>query len=373
MQTSDIIVIGAGIAGSSAAAELAADASVVLLDMEPQAGYHATGRSAAYFATSYGHPIVQAITASCESFLLEPPGGFSDVSLLTPRDNMWFAREDQADALAAMQKANPRLEFIGAQAIRARVPVFAPDYLHGGLWDRRGGDLDVDALLQAYLRQFRRRGGRLFIRHEAMTIERDGESWTVVAGGERFSAPVVVNAAGGWAGRVAASAGLEDIGLQPLRRTALTVEPPAGVDIAGWPEMVDVEEAFYFKPDAGLIMISPADESPTQPVDAQPEDIDVAMGVYRFEQATGLDIRRVRASWAGMRTFAPDRLFVTGFDPRSEGFFWLAGQGGYGVQTAPAIAKLARYLVTGSAPKGDFSVVLKYVDDVAPGRLLTKE
>ena len=137
--------------------------------------------------------------------------------------------------------------------------------------------------------------------------------------------------------------------------------------------MVDVEEAFYFKPDAGLIMISPADETPTQPVDAQAEEIDVAMGVYRFEQATGLDIRRVRASWAGMRTFAPDRLFVIGFDPRSEGFFWLAGQGGYGVQTAPAIAKLARYLVTGSSPEGDFSVVLKYVDDVAPDRLLTKE
>lgn len=370
MQFTDIIVIGAGIAGASAAAELAADAGVILLDMEPQPGYHASGRSAAYFATSYGNSTVQAITASCERFLLQPPPGFTEVDLLLPRDNMFFAREDQAQSLAAMQAENPKLEYVGEQTIRERVPVFSPGYLSGGLWDRKGGDLDVDALLQAYVRQLKKRGGCLFNNHKVRRVEHVAGQWQVTAGDHRFRAPVVVNAAGGWVEEIARLAGLGSLGIKPFRRTALTIEPPPGVDASGWPEMVDIDEEFYFKPDAGLIMISPADETATRPVDAQPDELDVAMGVHRFEQATGLDVRRVRARWAGMRTFAPDRLFVTGFDPRAEGFFWLAGQGGYGVQSAPAIAKLTRYLVTGAEPEGDFAVIKQYIPELAPDRLL---
>lgn len=370
MLSTDIIVVGAGIAGASAAAEMAARAGVVMVDMEPQPGYHATGRSAAYFATSYGNQVVQEITASCESFLLDPPPGFSEVDLLIPRDNMFFARKDQAESLAAMQAENPHLEFVDEKTIRERVPVFSPGYLYGGLWDRKGGDLDVDALLQAYIRQFRRRGGQLFNQHRVTHIDRVGGQWVVTAGEQQFSAPVVVNAAGGWVEEVAKLAGLGSLGIKPFRRTALTIEAPPGMDISGWPEMVDVDEDFYFKPDAGLIMISPADETETRPVDAQPEEFDVATGVYRFEQATGLDIQQVRASWAGMRTFAPDRLFVAGFDPRAEGFFWLAGQGGYGVQSAPAMAKLASHLVKGLEPEGDFAVVRKFVEDLSPERLL---
>jgi D-arginine dehydrogenase len=372
METTDIIVIGAGIAGVSAAAELAAGHNVVLLEMESQPGYHASGRSAAYFATSYGHEVVQAITASCESFLRSPPEGFSEVPLLHPRDCIWFGRPDQAASLAAVQRDNPRLEFIDADEIRARVPVFAPDYLHGGLWDRRGGDLDVDALLQGYLRLFRLRGGRLLGSHEAIAIGRAGSGWEVRTADGSFGAPVVVNAAGGWADRLAQHAGLEPLGIQPLRRSALTIDPPDGMEIADWPEMVDIDEDFYFKPDAGLIMISPADETPTPPVDAQPEDLDIAMGVYRYEQATGLDVPRVRASWAGLRTFAPDRLPVVGFDPRAEGFCWLAGQGGYGVMTAPALAQLTRHLVDGSRPGGDLAAVLAYIEDLSPKRLISE-
>ena len=370
MDSSDVIVIGAGIAGASAAAELAAEADVILLEMESQPGYHATGRSAAYFATSYGHPVVQAITASCESFLLEPDPEFSEAELLRLRDNFWFAREDQLDSLVAMQLAVPRLERVDAQVMRERVPIFTPDYLAAGLWDRMGGDLDVDALLQSYLRLLRKRGGRLHNRHEVSMLERRDGLWNVTAGGERFSAPVVVNAAGGWVEQVAALAGLESLGIRPFRRTALTIDAPPGVDIDDWPEMVDIDEEFYFKPDAGLIMISPADETPARPADAQPEEIDVATGVYRFEQVSGLDITRVRASWAGLRTFAPDRLFVAGFDPRAEGFFWLAGQGGCGVQTAPAMAQLTRWLLTGVEPEGDFAVVKEYAAAMAPERLL---
>jgi D-arginine dehydrogenase len=165
-------------------------------------------------------------------------------------------------------------------------------------------------------------------------------------------------------------AGLATLGIQPMRRTALTIDPPPGTDIRDWPEMVDADEDFYFKPDAGQLFISPADETPSEPCDAQPEELDVATGVYRFEQATGLDIRRVNHSWAGLRTFAPDRIFVAGFDPRTEGFCWLAGQGGYGVQSSPAMAQLTRYLVTGTRPEGEISTVLSYIEDVAPDRLI---
>ena len=370
MQTADIIVIGAGIAGVSAAAELAADATVTVLEMEAQPGYHASGRSAAYFAAAYGKKIIRDITGCCESFLLDPPDGFTEVKLLHPRDCMFFGREDQAEKLKSMQEDNPRLQFVDADAVRERVPVFSPGYLYGAMWDRKGGDLDVDALLQGFVRLFRRRGGRFLASHPVSSLERSGGVWTVSAGSRQFQAPIIVNAAGAWVESIAGMAGLEHLGIEPLRRTALTIDPPGGVEISGWPEMNDADEDFYFKPDAGQIMISPADETPSTPCDAQPEELDVATGVYRFEQATGLDIRRVNHSWAGLRTFAPDRVFVTGFDPRSEGFFWLAGQGGYGVQSSPAMARLTRFLVTGVAPEGDFSTVMNYIDDVAPDRLI---
>jgi D-arginine dehydrogenase len=370
MQTSDIIVIGGGIAGISTAAELAADVSVTVLEMEPQVGYHASGRSAAYFAAAYGKKIIQDITAACESFLRNPPDGFSEVRLFTPRDCMFFGREDQAGRLEAMQAVNPRLTFLDAQAVRERVPVFSPNYLYGAMWDPMGGDLEVDALLQAYLKLFRGRGGKLVTRREVNALRFEGGAWTVTAGAEQYQAPVVINAAGGWVERVAAMAGLDSMGIQALRRTAFTIDPPDGMDHREWPEMVDADEDFYFKPDAGQIMISPADETPTDPCDAQPEDIDVATGVYRFEQATGHDIRRVNHAWAGLRTFAPDRVFVAGFDPRSEGFFWLAGQGGYGVATSPALAVLTRYLVTGQRLEDEFSRLANYIPDLAPDRFL---
>ncbi len=373
VQTADIIVIGAGIAGISAAAELAADATVTVLEMEAQPGYHASGRSAAYFATAYGKKIIRDITGCCESFFVEPPDGFTEIQLLRPRDSMFFGREDQAGKLLAIQDDNPRLKFLEADAVRKRVPVFAPDYLHGAMWDRKGGDLDVDALLQGFLRLFRRRGGKFLASHPVSRLDRSGGVWTVTAGAQQFQAPIVVNAAGAWVERIAGMAGLASLGIEPLRRTALTIDPPDHVEIRNWPEMVDADEDFYFKPDAGQIMISPADETPSEPCDAQPEDFDVATGIYRFEQATGLDIRRVNHSWAGLRTFAPDRVFVAGFDPRSEGFFWLAGQGGYGVQSSPAMARLTRFLVTGVAPEGDFSTVLDYIDEVAPDRLIVSK
>ncbi|MDT8320132.1 MAG: FAD-binding oxidoreductase, partial [Xanthomonadales bacterium] len=249
-------------------------------------------------------------------------------------------------------------------------PVFAPGYLYGAVRERRGGDLDVDALLQAYLRLFRRRGGELFTSHPVQAIERRGQRWRISAGDQSFETALLVNAAGAWADAVAALAGLPALGLRPLRRTAFTIDPPAGLSVGEWPEMVDVAEEFYFKPEAGRILVSPADETPVEPGDAQPEELDVARGVDRFETATGLNIRRVNRSWAGLRTFAPDRLFVVGFDPRAEGFFWLAGQGGYGIQSAPSIAQLTRYLVTGNPLQGDFSALADHAEGLSPLRLI---
>jgi D-arginine dehydrogenase len=338
--------------------------------MEPQAGYHATGRSAAYFSTGYGKKIIREITACCEGFLRQPPEGFSEVELFRPRDCMYFGREDQSQSLREMQADNPRLEFVDARTVCGRVPVLSPDYIYGALWDPGGGDLDVDALLQGFLRQFRHRGGQFLPSHGVSRLDRNAGLWRVTAGGQDFEAPVIVNAAGAWVERIAALAGLESLGMQALRRTALTIAAPEGVDITDWPEMMDADEAFYFKPDAGQILISPADETPTEPCDAQPEDLDVANGVYRFEQATGLDIRRVNHRWAGLRTFAPDRVLVAGFDPRCEGFFWLAGQGGYGVMCSPAMASLTRFLVTGTVPEGDFTNMKAYVRALAPNRLI---
>lgn len=370
MNHADVIVIGAGIAGASAAAELAASSTVLLLEMEAQPGYHATGRSAAYFAAAYGKKVVRDFTACCEHFFLHPPDGFSEVELIRPRDSMFFGRADQEGQLRALQQDNPALVRLNAEEVLERVPVFAEGYLGAGLWERRGGDLDVDAILQGYLRLFRRRGGVLRNAHAVTSLQRAGGVWRVSAAGASFEAPVVVNAAGAWADRVASMAGLQPLGIRPLRRTALTVAAPANLDIRDWPNMIDADEAFYFKPEAGHILISPADETPSEPCDAQPDDYDVAVGVDRFERATGLDIRHVITRWAGLRTFAPDRVFVSGFDPRSEGFYWLAGQGGYGIQSAPAMAQLARYLVLGIEPEPAFAVVRDHVGRVTPERFL---
>lgn len=370
MKKADIIVIGAGIAGASAAAELADNASVILLEMEAQPGYHASSRSAAFFAAAYGKKIIRDITGCCEGFFCEPPDGFTPVDLIHLRDCMFFGREDQGQKLADLQADNSRLQYLTAGQVRERVPVLSADYLHGAAWDRMGGDLDADALLQGYLRLLRRRNGVILNNRRVSGLSRSGDTWRVFADDEEFSAAIIVNAAGAWADPVAKLAGLDVLGIKPLRRTALTIDPPEGMDVSDWPMMIDADEDFYFKPEAGQIMISPADETPTEPCDAQPEDIDVAIGIDRFERATGLDIRRVNSRWAGLRTFAPDRVFVAGFDPRTTGFFWLAGQGGYGVQSAPAMAHLSAWLINGPQPPGDFARIMPYRDAVSPERLL---
>jgi D-arginine dehydrogenase len=371
-EVADILVIGAGIAGSSVAAELAARANVILLERESQPGYHATGRSAAFFEPGYGNSVARGMTALSEAFFRRPPEDFTDVELIRPRDCLFVARQDQLDALESQLLENPALERISAAEARAAMPLLAADYVAAALKQGGGGDLDVDAILQGYLRLFRRRGGVLQTDTEVVAIERCGGNWEVETSRETFRAPLLVNAGGAWADEIATLAGPGALGLQPLRRTALLIDVPGDLDGGDWAMVGDIEETFYFKPDAGQLLISPADETPAPASDAGPEELDVALAVDRFERVTGTRVQRVNHRWAGLRTFAPDRSFVVGFDPRAAGFFWLAGQGGYGVQSAPALSQLACALITGSEPAAAGSELMHYAGQVSPQRLIDR-
>jgi D-arginine dehydrogenase len=352
----DFIVVGAGMAGASMAANLAVAGRVAVLEAEQHAGYHSTGRSAAFFTENYGNATIRALTRASRRFLFEPPANFANVPLCTPRDGVYFARADQLDELQAMRSdADVRAATrpLTAAEVNARIPLFRDGHVAGGLVEHGSADLDVDAIHQGFLRQARAGGAQLHFDSPVRALERRAGHWIATTPRGEFSAPVVVNAAGAWGDELAALAGVARAGLQPMRRTALLIPVPHGLRADAWPVAIDISEQFYFKPDAGLLFLSPADESPCPACDVQPEELDVAIAVDRFEQATGVEVRAITRSWAGLRVFAPDRTPVVGFDPVAEGFFWLAGQGGYGIQTAPALGRLAAALASGRAVPDD--------------------
>ena len=373
MTTCDFLIIGGGIAGASAAYELAAAGRVILLEREERPGYHSSGRSAAQFIETYGSASVRALTRASRPFYEAPPEGFAAQPLLSPRPVLYIAREDQRAALAAqVAEVEPQAaaleELDGAEA-EALVPVLRPGYTAAALLEPESSDIDVHALHQGYLAAFKRRGGELAVKAEVMGLDRDDGVWRVEAGGEAYRAAVIVNAAGAWGDEVAALAGAAPVGLVPKRRTAVTFDPPAGLDPAPWPLVADVEEAFYFKPEAGRILASPADETPSPPCDAQPEELDVAIVMDRLEKATTLAPRRLAHRWAGLRSFVADKSLVIGMDDRVEGFFWLLGQGGYGFQTAPAAARAAAGLLLEDALPEDIAAEGLTAAQLAPGRL----
>ena len=345
-------------AGASVAAGLSEAGRVALLEAEEHAGYHSTGRSAAFFSANYGNAVIRGLTRASRAFLFEPPPDFSAVALCTPRDGLFFARADQLEQLQRF-RTDPDIlagttELSGAE-VRARIPLFREDYVAAGVLEVGSADLDVDAIHQGFLRQARTRGSEIHFDCRVLALQRANGLWTATTAKGQFSAPIVVNAAGAWGDELAAMAGVAPVGLQPKRRTALLVPVPHGLHAESWPVAVDVSEEFYFKPDAGLLLLSPADEHPCAPCDAQPEELDVAIAIDRFERATGTEVRQVRRKWAGLRVFAPDRSPVVGFDPDADGFFWLVGQGGYGIQTAPAMGRLAAALATGQPVPQDIA------------------
>jgi D-arginine dehydrogenase len=345
----DILIIGGGIAGASAGAELARTHRVLVLEGEDAPGYHSTGRSAAVFSESYGNGAVRALTRASRHFFHQPPADFSAYPLLKRRSWLHVAAASQASVLEtflATEDVASRVRRVSPEEALAFSPLLLPETAAaGGAYEQDAADIDVDALHQGYLRLLRQRGGTIITGAQVTALARSGAQWLIESTAGAFRARVVVNAAGAWADRVAMLAGVAPMRLQACRRTAVLVEPAAREISDSWPLTVDIEEAYYFKPDAGVLFISPADETPVEPSDVQPEELDVAIAIDRVERATGVTIARVRRKWAGLRTFAPDRAPVIGFDAAAPGFFWLAGQGGYGIQTAPAAAALAAALV----------------------------
>jgi D-arginine dehydrogenase len=356
-ETADVIVVGAGIAGSAAAAHLAAGGRVVLLERESQPSYHSTGRSAALFTETYGNRAIRILTGASRAFYEAGADGFAEHPILTPRGALMFAMPGQEtaleDAWTELSRDDPRVRRLDAAAARMLVPVLRADRVIGAIHEPDSMDIDVHALHQGYLRRFRRSGGRLVTDAEVRTLVRRAGSWTVATRAGEFAAPVVVNAAGAWADVVAGLAGLPPIGLVPMRRTVLTIASPLGIDSARWPMSLDIGENFYFKPDAGRLLVSPADETPVPPCDVQPDELDIAIAIDRLMRATTIEVPRVERKWAGLRSFVPDKTTVNGFDPLADGFFWLAGQGGYGIQTAEAMARCAASLIeAGVLPAG---------------------
>ena len=361
-----IVIIGGGIAGAGLAYFLAAHARVTLLEAEDHPGLHSTGRSAAFYAETYGGPLVQPLTAASRGFFEAPPPGYGDTPLVSPRGALHIAADAAAlDALADdFAGSGVTFERLDAAATTTRAALLAGAWRRHAILEPGCTDIDVARLHAGFVGGARRAGAAIRTSARVERIDSAADGWRIFARGEEFAADCVVNAAGAWADDVATLAGVRPLGIQPMRRTIVVADLGGGVDPA-LPLVIDAAGELYFKPDAGHMWISPHDETPVAPGDAQPEEIDIAIAIDRFERATTARVRRVVRSWAGLRSFAPDRLPVYGFAPEAPGFFWCAGQGGFGIQTAPAASAMAAALLLGRA------VDISGVDPAlyGPGRL----
>jgi D-arginine dehydrogenase len=349
--TADFLVIGAGIAGASAGYWLSKHGRVTVLERESQPGYHTTGRSAALFMESYGTPQVRALTMASRAFLENPPEGFAEHPLLGERGAMMVATPEQPAELEehwqVLKAMSPRGQLLDARQAQELFPVLRREKLLGGVYEPDAADMDVHAIHQGFLRGIRRAGGRIVSDAGVDAITRRGGVWQVTAGGETYEAPTVVNAAGAWADVIGRLAGARPIGLEPRRRSAFIFAPPAGVDASRWPMVGGVAEDWYVKPDAGMLLGSPANVDPVEPHDVQPEELDIAIAIDRIQAMTTLEIRRPTRTWAGLRSFVPDGDLVGGWDTQAPGFVWCAAQGGYGIQTSPAMGEACAALATG--------------------------
>jgi D-arginine dehydrogenase len=365
----DIAIIGGGIAGATLARELAGRGRVAILEAEQLPGYHSTGRSAAIFIQNYGNAAIRALSMASRPFFEAPPGEVSETALFTPRGILFLAQPGEEAALAEIETLADGLHRQSPEEAVGQVGILRRDRIAAAAYEPDASDIDVAALHQGCLRAAKAAGAELITDCEVTAVSRRKGLWNIVAGENDIQAEVVVNAAGAWADEIAGLAGLPPLGLQPMRRSAAILPSPEGCSVDRWPLVADVSERYYFKPDAGRLMVSPADETPVDPHDAFVDEMVLAEGLHEFEQATTYEVHRVEHRWAGLRTFAPDRCLVIGFDPEAEGFFWLAGQGGYGIQTSPAAARAAASLLLAEAFPGDLRDRGLEDRDLSPARL----
>lgn len=364
-------------AGACAGFFLADYGRVTVLEMEDGLGYHSTGRSAALFSEYYGNRCVRALTAAARPFFDAPPAGFAAHPLLTPRGVVALAPPGaEAEArfetvLADGRECASGVRELSADEVQRLCPVLRPDWYARAMHKPGAMDIDVDGLHQGFVRGIRAKGGRVLTRAAVRGLERRAGLWrATTAEGTVFAAPLVVNAAGAWADALAELAGVEPLGLVPKRRTACIVPPPPGLDVTAWPLVCDVTETFYFKPEAGGLMLCPVDATPLAPCDARPDDLDVAIAAARFEEVTTLTVRRISHQWAGLRVFARDDTPAVGPAPDAPGFFWLAGLGGYGIQIAPSVGRAVAALATAGRLPDDLAGQGVTADALAPARLL---
>ena len=374
MNHADFIIIGGGIAGASTGFWLSQHGTVLVLERESQPAYHSTGRSAALYTAAYGTAQVRALTLASRAFFDNPPPGFCEHPLLMPRgeltvDFIGDAAELQAQYLSAKASV-PQVELLSADAACAKLPILRREKVHGALYDPTASDIDTDALHQGYLRGIRRNQGEVRTDQHVLGLTPDNAGlWQVTTEDATYTTPTIINAAGAWADVIGALAGAAPIGLQPKRRSAFIFAGPEGVDTHAWPMLVALDEAFYIKPDAGMFLGSPANADPVEPQDIQPEELDIAMGIYQIESATTLTIRRPTRTWAGLRSFVHDGDLLSGFDPLVPGLFWVAAQGGYGIQTSPAMGQASAALVRGAALPEPLTRLGLDADMLSPARL----
>jgi D-arginine dehydrogenase len=369
MNNFDFIVIGAGIAGASVAAQLAAKASVAILEMEDRPGYHTTGRSAAAYEPNYGPRPFLALSRAGLSFYKSPPVDFAERPIFSKRGSLVIEAKGQEEASQHFLTPGTKLREVSVDEMIALVPVLRRDYANRGFYDDGTGDLDVDLLHRGYLKWFKHRGGKLLCNAPAREITKRGSLWHVTTPAGSFAAPVVIDAAGAWGDKVAITAGVAPIGLQPKRRSIGVVPITGHMGFMDWPFMVDCEESWYAKPQSGKLIVSSADQTPVEPHDAFADDEAIAIGVDRLMQATTLDVTRLDHSWGGLRSFVPDKFPVCGFDPAAEGFFWLVGQGGNGIQSSWGLSRLAAAMALHEPMPEDLLAHGLLLDDVKPERL----
>jgi D-arginine dehydrogenase len=369
----DVLIIGAGIGGTSAGYFLSETHKVIVIEMEGQPGYHTTGRSIAVYTEAYGPRTIRALARTGHGFFTRPPARFTEVPLSRPQGFLFVARKDQKTALdkmlAAARELSPDNHAVSPDDAVRMVPVLRRDYLDSAFLDPTALALDVAAIHQGYIRGLKARGGDIVCRAAAESFERKAGKWHVATKAGVFAAPVLINAAGAWADEIGQRLGAKSIGLQPMRRTAIAFVPPNVPVDNTWPVVIDVDEQWYFKVDAGTVLGSLADETPSEPTDAQPEEIDIALTVDRIERASTMQVKRIQRSWAGLRSFVADRSTVCGFDPDVEGFFWCAAQGGYGIETSYGMGRATAALARGEDLPADIRAFGVSGPDLSPTRL----